>query len=50
MRAMKVPDRVGHGRRAVFAQPLQHEEDVDHCLSVLPGVIGKLRAVLRVAV
>ncbi|HEX8341764.1 MAG TPA: aminotransferase class V-fold PLP-dependent enzyme [Tepidisphaeraceae bacterium] len=50
MRAMKVPDRVAHGAIRFSLSRYSTDEDVDYCLSVLPGVIGKLRAVLPVAV
>lgn len=50
MRAMKVPDIIAHGAIRFSLSRYTTDEDVDHCLSVLPGVINKLRAVLPVAV
>lgn len=50
MRAMKVPDIIAHGAIRFSLSRYTTDEEVDHCLSVLPGVINKLRAVLPVAV
>jgi cysteine desulfurase len=50
MRAMKVPDTIAHGAIRFSLSRYTTDEEIDHCLSVLPGVISKLRAVLPVAV
>ncbi len=50
MRAMKVPDIIAHGAIRFSLSRFTTDEDVDHCLSVLPQAIDKLRAVLPMAV
>ncbi|MGN6505620.1 MAG: cysteine desulfurase family protein [Tepidisphaeraceae bacterium] len=50
MRAMKVPDVIAHGAIRFSLSRYTTDEDIDICLSVLPGVINKLRSVLPVSV
>ena len=50
MRAMKVPDTVAHGAIRFSLSRYNTDEDIDYCLSVLPRVIEKLRALLPVSV
>lgn len=50
MRAMKVPDTIAHGAIRFSLSRYTTDQDIDHCLQVLPGVIEKLRSVLPVAV
>ncbi len=50
MRAMKVPDIIAHGAIRFSLSRYSTDEEIDHCLSVLPGVISRLREVLPVSV
>jgi cysteine desulfurase len=50
MRAMKVPDTIAHGAIRFSLSRYNTDEDIDYCLSVLPRVIEKLRAILPVSV
>lgn len=49
LRAMKIDERYAHGAVRFSLSRYTTEADVDRALAVLPGVIGKLRAVLPVA-
>lgn len=49
LRAMKIDDRYAHGAVRFSLSRYSTDADVDRALAVLPGVIGKLRAVLPVA-
>ena len=50
MRAMKVPEAVAFGAIRFSLSRFTTDEDVDHCLGVLPTAIARLRAVLPVGV
>jgi cysteine desulfurase len=50
MRAMKIPEKIAFGAIRFSLSRFTTEEEIDHCLSVLPGVIARLRAVLPVSV
>jgi len=49
LRAMKIDDRYAHGAVRFSLSRYTTEAEVDRALAVLPGVIGRLRAVLPVA-
>jgi cysteine desulfurase len=48
LRAMGIPDRIAHGAIRFSLSKFTSDEEIDRALSVLPGIIGKLRAVLPV--
>lgn len=50
MRAMKVPEAIAFGAIRFSLSRFTTDADVDHCLSVLPTAIARLRAVLPVSV
>jgi cysteine desulfurase len=49
LRAMGIDDRIAHGAIRFSLSRFTTDAEVDRALAVLPGIIGKLRAVLPVA-
>src|SRR5207253_10425675 len=48
LRAMKIDPKIAHGAIRFSLSRYTTDEEIDRALEVLPGVIGRLRAVLPV--
>lgn len=50
LKAMRIDERIAHGAVRFSLSRYTTSQEIDHALQILPGVIGKLRSVLPVAV
>ncbi|HMB96263.1 MAG TPA: aminotransferase class V-fold PLP-dependent enzyme [Tepidisphaeraceae bacterium] len=50
LKAMGIDDKIAHGAIRLSLSKFTTDEEIDRALTILPGVIAKLRAVLPVGI